>query len=165
MSRTAGRWPPSPRTALGALGIGVAAIAIVWSGPLWGVLGAFALGSLYVVGTAPLAVAFGQVALVAAGPSSPGIVAAVEVGLFLALLAAALSAPAPRTAAATVAVTVPLFGGLTWLALSSWQVGPMAVALVLGCGFATAAYLLHRYLLVSVGIVSRDQLQSSPTNE
>ncbi|WP_423998640.1 hypothetical protein ACOZ4I_08855 [Haloarcula salina] len=165
MTRVEERWPPSARSVPGALGIGVAAVAIVWSGPLWATLAAFALGCIYVVGTAPLAVAFGQVALVAVGPTQPGIVAAVEAGLFLSLLAAALTSSNPRAAAATVAVAVPLFGGLTWLALTAWQVDPTAVALVLGCGFATAAYLLHRYLLVTVGIVSRDQPQSSPTHE
>lgn len=154
----------SLRQLLGALGIGVAAVALVWTGPLWTVLAALALGTVYAAGTAPLAVAFGQVALVAVGPASPAAAVTVEVGLFLSLLAAALSSPTP-TAAAAVTVAVPLFAGLTWLALSSWQMGPMAVALGLVCGFATVAYLLHRYLLVSIGIVSRDQPQSATTYE
>lgn len=164
MSRTERRWSPEPRWLLGALGVGVAAAALVWAGPLWAAFVAVALGSVYVAGAAPLAVAFGQIALVAVDPASTAAAVTVEVGLFLALVAAALSAPTP-SAAAAVTAAVPLFAGLTWLALSSWQLDPMAVALVLGCGFATAAYLLHRYLLVSLGIVSRNHPQSSPTHE
>lgn len=142
----AGRLSPTP---LGAVGLLAAAAALAATGPA----GLAAGAAVLVVGlVVPAAAAFalGQAALLAAVPApTPLELAAVEGALFVVLLGpAAGEEPAPVLAGAVL-----LFAGLgaaTWFAVGRVGLLPAAAGLVVGVGLA--AYLVHRYERVVLGL-------------
>lgn len=146
----------SVQSPLSVLGIVAAAITLLWYGPVWYVLVGLALGGIYVFGTPLLAVVFGQTALVAVGSPSPEAIILVESELFFVLLSYALSSPETWTNIVPVAVFVPLLGGFAWLSLNTWNVAPLLVGATLLAGSVIVGYLLHRYLLIELGIVTED---------
>lgn len=148
-------------TVLGLLGIVAAAGGLVWGGPTWLGLAGVALGGLYLLGTPVLAVVFGQIALVAVDAPSLSTLAIVEGGLFIVLLSGAVTTPHSRAAGGLVALVVPLLSGLTWLALGRWNLDSVPVGAVLLTGVAVVGYLLHRYLLLELDIVTEDPASDS----
>jgi hypothetical protein len=148
-------------TVLGLLGIVAAAGGLVLGGPAWLGLAGVALGGLYLFGTPVLAVMFGQIALVAVDAPSLRTLALVEGGLFIVLLSRAVATPHSRAAGGLVALVVPLLGGLTWLSLERWSLDPLPVGAVLLTGVAVVGYLLHRYLLLELDIVTEDPASDS----
>ncbi|WP_255170530.1 hypothetical protein [Natrononativus amylolyticus] len=147
---------------------GLAAVALLVActvvvGPLGALAGIVAVVLWATLG-APYAVAGGTVALVAAVPDGldPISVGLVGAGFLAVLLAPAVHTPAPgRFAAVTVASALGL-GGLAWAVA---RAGPLwlAGAVLLGA-LATAAYGLHRYELVRLGLVPETTAEH-PTEE
>jgi len=155
------RSPPSLPAVLGLFGIVVATGGLVLGGPIWLVLAGIALGGLYLIGSPVLAVVFGQVALVAVDAPSLVVLALVEGGLLVTLLSLAVETPISRVAGSSVALVVPLFGGLAWLTLGRWNLEPLPVGTALLVGIAVVGYLLHRYLLIELDIVTEDAASDS----
>nr|WP_225307775.1 MULTISPECIES: hypothetical protein [unclassified Haloarcula] len=143
-------------TVLGLLGIAVAAGGLVLGGPAWLGLVGVVLGGLYLSGTPVLAVVLGQLALVTVETPSLLPLVLVEGGLFLALLSVTIETPDGRVAGSLVALVVPLLGGLVWLSLWRWTLDPFRVGSALVIGIAVVGYLLHRYLLLELDIVTED---------
>ncbi|WP_434530772.1 hypothetical protein ACODNH_18640 [Haloarcula sp. NS06] len=146
----------SPTTVLGLLGIGIAAGGLVLSGPVWLGLIGIVLGGLYLSGAAVLAVVLGQIALITVDAPSLIPLVLVEGGLFLALLSVTIEIPDSRVAGSLVALVVPLLGGLSWLSLGPLNLDPLRVGSALLVGIAIVGYLLHRYLLIELDIVTED---------
>ena len=143
-------------TVLGLLGIVVVTGGLVWGGPVWLGFVGVALGGLYLSGTPVLAVVLGQIALVTVDTPSLLPLVLVEGGLFLALLSVAIETPGSRVAGSLVALVVPLLAGLAWVSLWRWNLAPLSVGVTAGIGIATVGYLLHRYLLIELDIVTED---------
>ncbi|WP_058995678.1 hypothetical protein [Haloarcula sp. CBA1127] len=143
-------------TVLGLLGIVVATGGLVWDGPVWLGFVGVVLGGLYLSGTPVLAVVLGQIALVTVDTPSLLPLVLVESGLFLALLSVTIETPDGRVAGSLVALVVPLLGSLAWLSLWRWNVAPLRAGFALLVGIAIVGYLLHRYLLIELDIVTKD---------
>lgn len=143
-------------TALGLLGIVGATGGLLMGGPVWLGLVGVILGGLYLSGTTVLTVVLGQIALVTVDTPSLLSLALVEGGLFLTLLSVAAETPDSRIAGSLVALVVPLLGGFAWLSLWRWNLDPLRVGSALLVGSAIVGYLLHRYLLIELDIVTED---------
>ncbi|MFB6224808.1 MAG: hypothetical protein ABEH86_14225 [Haloarcula sp.] len=156
MGLARGRSLRSPPTVLGLLGIVVAAGGLVLGGPVWLGLVGVVLGGLYLSGTVVLAVVLGQIALITVDTPSLLPLVLVEGGLFLALLSVTFETPGSRVAGSLVALVVPLLGGLAWLSLWHWHLDLLTTGSVLVIGIAIVGYLLHRYLLIELDIVTED---------
>ena len=156
MGLARGRSLRSPPTVLGLLGIVVAAGGLVLGGPVWLGLVGVVLGGLYLSGTVVLAVVLGQIALITVDTPSLLPLVLVEGGLFLALLSVTFETPDSRVAGSLVALVVPLLGGLAWLSLWHWHLDLLTTGSVLVIGIAIVGYLLHRYLLIELDIVTED---------
>ncbi|EMA02062.1 hypothetical protein SAMN05443574_11184 [Haloarcula vallismortis] len=143
-------------TALGLLGIVGATGGLLMGGPVWLGLVGVVLGGLYLSGTTVLTVVLGQIALVTVDTPSLLSLALVEGGLFLTLLSVAAETPDSRIAGSLVALVVPLLGGFAWLSLWRWNLDPLRVGSALLVGSAIVGYLLHRYLLIELDIVTED---------
>jgi len=148
-------------TVFGLLGIVVAAGGLVWGGPAWLGLAGVALGGLYLLGTPVLAVVFGQIALAAVDAPSLLLLVLVEGGLLIVLLSEAVTTPHSLATGALVALVVPLLGGLAWLSLERWNLDPFPIGAGLLGGAVVVGYLLHRYLLVELDIVTEDRATDS----
>lgn len=136
--------------------IAVGAFALIGTfgliaGPL-GVLAALVTALVWSVVGTPYAVAVGHVLLVALFPAvDPVSFAIAEAGLLVLVVAPAVSADAPRRLVAGTIAVVPVLGGVTWLAVRSQ---PLWLAAAVGGGtIAVASYALHRYGLVTLGLV------------
>lgn len=145
----------------GLLGVVVAAGGLVWGGPAWLGLAGVALGGLYLLGTPVLAVVFGQIALVAVDAPSLLPLVLVEGGLCMVLLSATVTTPHSRITVSLVALVVLLFGGLAWLSFERWNVEPLPVGSAFLGGAVVVGYLLHRYLLIELDIVTEDPASDS----
>lgn len=170
-SRTATeRTPPSPeRTRLGGVSALAAAVAlIVVADEHWvvAVVGALALLAAWYLSAPPYAFAVGNLALVAALPEADLVrVAVVEVGLLGVLLASATT-PDGHDRSTTLTVVGALlvlgwvlFGGaLAWATTRSFLDLPVA-AVLLVIPTALAAYGLHRYQLVELGVIGETHEQ------
>ncbi|RLM33878.1 MULTISPECIES: hypothetical protein [unclassified Haloarcula] len=143
-------------TVLGLLGIVGATGGLLLDGPVWLGLIGVVLGGLYLSGTAVLAVVLGQIALVTVETPSLLSLALVEGGLFLTLLSVATETPDSRVASSLVALVVPLLGGFVWLSVWRWTIDPLRVGFAILVGTAIVGYLLHRYLLIELDIVTAD---------
>jgi len=148
-------------TGIGLLGIIIATGGLVLGGPIWLGLAGIVLGGIYMLGTPVLAVVFGQVALVAVDAPSLLSLALVEGGLLVPLLSMAVETPDSRIAGSLVAVMVPLLGGVAWLSFERWNLEPILVGSVLIAGAMGVCYLLHRYLLIELDIVTEDAASDS----
>lgn len=157
---------------LGAASAVVASVGLVALAGLPGVVAAAALVAAWVLLPASYAFALGQVALVALAPGGGLLgVAVAEAGLLGVLLAPATTLPEPGPPVA-LAVAWALGGvALAWASaggtggtagtagagtvgagvLAPWQAGFALIAVT-----ALAAYGLHRYQLVSLGLVEAD---------
>ncbi|NHN63508.1 hypothetical protein G9463_09380 [Haloarcula sp. JP-Z28] len=156
MALARGRSLQSLPTVLGLLGIVAAAGGLVLGGPVWLGLVGVVLGGLYLSGTVVLAVVLGQIALIAVDAPSLLSLVLVEGGLFLALLSVTIETPDSRVAGSLVALVVPLLGGLAWLSLGRLNLDPFRAGSALLVGIAIVGYLLHRYLLLELDIVTED---------
>jgi hypothetical protein len=145
----------------GLLGIVVAASGLVWGGPAWLGLAGVALGGLYLLGTPVFAVVFGQIALVAVDTPSLLPLVLVEGGLFIVLLSEAVTTRHSLTTGGLVTLVVPLLGGLAWLSLERWNLDPFSVGAIFLGGAAAVGYLLYRYLLIELDIVTEDPASDS----
>jgi len=143
-------------TVLGLLGIVGATGGLLLGGPVWLGLVGVVLGGLYLSGTAVLAVVLGQIALVTVETPSLLSLVLVEGGLFLTLLSVATETPDSRIASSLVALVVPLLGGFVWLSVWRWTLDPLKVGFAILVGTAIVGYLLHRYLLIELDIVTED---------
>ncbi|WP_312618940.1 hypothetical protein [Haloarcula sp. 1CSR25-25] len=141
-------------TVLGLLGIATVVGGLVRGGPRWLGLVGVALVALYLYGPPVFVVALGQVALVAVEAPSLVSLVLVEGGLYITLLSAAVATPHRQTTGGFVALVVPLLGGLAWLSLRRWNLDPLSVGAVSLAGTAIVGYLLHRYLLIELDIVT-----------
>ncbi|GCF12120.1 hypothetical protein Harman_00550 [Haloarcula mannanilytica] len=148
-------------TGIGLLGIIAATSGLVLGGPTWLVFTGIVLGGLYLLGTPVLAVVFGQIGIVAVDAPSLLTLALVEGGLLVTLLSMAVRTPDGRVAGSLVAGVVPLLGGVAWLSLWQWNLEPLLVGSSLLSGAAVVGYLLHRYLLIDLDIVTADAASDS----
>ncbi|WP_336339219.1 hypothetical protein [Haloarcula brevis] len=148
-------------TALGAVGVAAATAGLALDGPTWLGLAGVALGGLFLFGTPVLAVVFGQIALVAVDAPSLLALLLVEGGLLVVLLAGAVGTPDGRAAGGLAALVVPLLGGLCWLSVGRWTLDPLPVGTAMVTGVAVVGYLLHRYLLIDLGVVTDEQVTES----
>ena len=161
-SRTFDRLPDrlfdDERTRLGAVGVVVAGIGLVALAGLPGVVAAVLLAVAWILLPATYAFAVGQIALVALASDGALVgFAAVEVGLLGVLLAPAtrLADPVPPVALAVAWVLAGV--ALAWAStgagapLDPWLAGLALVTLT-----ALAAYVVHRYQLVALGLVADD---------
>jgi hypothetical protein len=148
-------------TGIGLLGIIVATAGLVLGGPIWLGLAGIALGGIYLLGTPVLAVVFGQIALVAVDAPSLLSLALVEGGLLVTLLSMAVETSDSRVAGGLVAVIVPPLGGVAWLSFERWNLEPLLIGSVLIAGAMGVCYLLHRYLLIELDIVTEDAASDS----
>ncbi|WP_290819285.1 hypothetical protein [Halovivax sp.] len=136
-----------------------AATLVVAFGLVAGPIGVFAgiatVAIWYAVGV-PYALAVGHVALVALVPGGidPLSFALVEVG-FVTILLASVADPDRRPIATVAIASAVALGGTAWLVLA-FQPLWLAAAAQLGV-LATVAYALHRYELVSLGLVTDDR--------
>jgi hypothetical protein len=148
-------------TGIGLLGIIVATSGLARGGPIWLALTGVVLGGLYILGPPVFAVVFGQIALVAVDAPSLLTLALVEGGLALTMLSLAVGTPSGRVAGGLVAGIVPLLGGFAWLSLWRLNLDPVPVGAALLAGAAVVGYLLHRYLLIELDIVTADAASDS----
>ena len=154
MALAKGRSLQSLPTVLGLLGIVVATGGLVIGGPVWlGIVGAV-LGGLYLSGTVVLGVVLGQIALVSLDTPSLLSLVLVEAGLFLTLFSVTTETSDSWIAGSLFVLVVPLLGGLTWLSLWRWNLNPLRVGSALLVGTAVIGYLLHRYLLLELDMVT-----------
>jgi hypothetical protein len=143
------------------LGVAAATGGLARGGPTWLALAGVVVGGLYLFGTPVLAVVFGQIALVAVDTPSLLALVLVEGGLLVVLLSGVVGTPDSRTAAGFAALVVGLLGGLTWLSLGRWNLDPLPAGAALLTGVAVVGYLLHRYLLIELDIVTAERASES----
>lgn len=172
------------RTRVGAAAVLVAGLGLVAAAGLSGVAAAAVLGIAWLLLAPTYAFAVGQVAVVAfaagggpfgaaagllGGASSVEVVGIViaEVGLFGLLLAPATALANPRGPVA-LAVGWALGGGaLAWISAES-GLAPWLAGLVLLGATGLAAYVLHRYQIVALGLaegVERIDAQGGDADE
>ena len=150
-------WP-----SIAALGWVVAVLAAI-AGPSGAVAGLATAGAWYALGT-PYAIAVGTVVLAATGAGTEP--DAVTVGGVTVAFLALVLAPAVRSdrpvaeGAAAIASTATLAGAAWYLGRTQplW----LAAAALCGC-LALAAYALHRYELVRLGLVPEAADRTSET--
>ena len=156
---TGRRWPT-----LVALAVLTGALTVL-AGPTGAVAGLATALTWYVLGT-PYALAAGHVVLAAAFPD--GIDAAtfllVELAFVAVLLAAVVRSKTAVGDALAVLATAAAFVGIGWLVAGAQPLWIAAGTLLIAV--ALAAYALHRYELVRLGLVPEiDSDADSPTHE
>ncbi|ADB60099.1 hypothetical protein Htur_1208 [Haloterrigena turkmenica DSM 5511] len=144
---------------IGALAVLTAALALL-AGPTGAVAGFATALTWYGLGT-PYALAAGHVVLAAAFPDGIGLETflLVELAFVAVLLAAVVRTSTALRDAAVVLASAIAFVGTGWIVADSRSVWTAAGTLLLVV--ALAAYALHRYELVSLGLVP-DAVETAP---
>ena len=147
------------RPTMVALAILTAALAIL-AGPTGAVAGLATALTWYGLGT-PYALAAGHVVLAAAFPDGidPGTFLLVELAFVAVLLAAVVRTATALRDIVVVLVSATAFVGTGWLVADAQSIWIAAGSLLLVVAFA--AYALHRYELVSLGLVP-DAVETAP---
>ncbi|WP_126663192.1 hypothetical protein [Haloterrigena salifodinae] len=140
-----------PRSTIGALAVLTAALALL-AGPIGAVAGLATALTWYGLGT-PYALAAGHVVLAAAFTEGIGLETflLVELAFVAVLLAAVVRTPTVLRDAVVVLASAIAFVGAGWIVADSRSIWIAAGTLPLLV--ALAAYALHRYELVSLGLV------------
>lgn len=145
--------PDRERTQFGgvaAFAVGVALVAFAGAPGLAGA--ALVVGTWYLLGPT-YAFASGHVAVVGLlGDAGLLAVGAVEVGLLAVLLSPAVTLDHPLGPALVLLGALALGGGAAWASARD-LVGPVAAAVALTATLWLAGYGLHRWQLVSLGLV------------
>ena len=142
---------------LGGLGVIVATLGLALAAGTWGIVAGLAIALTWALGPSMYAFAIGQLFAVAVLSGEARLVAiAVAEGGLLAMLAAPLTKTAESTrTVATYAIATLALGGIGWGVLRTGRPA-WAAAVAITVVAALAAYSVHRYELVRLGLVTDD---------